>query len=230
MNRPDGITGQRRLSVKGKLLFFLPASILLLFTTGCFNKVPLTVTNGLEDYNIHCVYISRGSDNLWGTNHLPGTDILAPGKTAEVMVTAGVYDIQVMDEDEDTYTIRGVTVGSDGFSWTVTLEDLDQPAPAAPVNLQNAGQCPVTISNGLGDWEITGVWISASNTDSWGDNYLVGEVLYPGDSYTAYVQSGTYDIYLEDEDGDTYTRWEITIGSNGYSWEAALSDLDSSGG
>jgi hypothetical protein len=215
--------------VNRKALFFLLTAILFLFSTGCFDKVPLTVTNGLQDYNIHCIYISRDSDNLWGTNHLPGTDILEPDKSAEVMVAQGVYDIQVTDEDGDTYTIRGVTVGSDGFNWIVTLENLDQTTPSTPANLQNAGPCPVVVTNSLGSWNITGIWISPAASESWGDNYLGAELLYPGDTYTANVQPGFYDIYLEDEDGDTYTRLDVEVTSIGYTWEAALSDLDSGG-
>ena len=195
---------------------------------GCFEKVPLSVTNGLENYDIHIIYISRSSDSVWGTNHLPGTDILAPGRTAEVMVTQGLYDIQVTDEDGDTYTLDDVKIGSEGFNWTVTIDQMDQePATSASIP---SGSYPVVITNDLGSWDIRGIYISPSNSDSWGDNHLAGEILYPGDTYTAYVEGDTYDIYLEDEDGDTYTRWSVYVGGSGYNWSVTLSDLDSSGG
>lgn len=198
--------------------------------SGCFEKVPLSVTNGLEMYDIHVIYISRNSDNIWGTNHLPGTDILEPGKTAEVLVSPGIYDIQVTDQDGDTYTLNDVTIGDEGYNWTVTIAQIDPVQTAVSGSANITGSCPVTFTNDLGSWDITGVYISPSDSDSWGDNHIQGEILYPGDTFTAYVESNTYDIYLEDEDGDTYTRWEVYIGNSGYQWEVTLSDIDSSGG
>ncbi len=213
-----------------KTLFGILTSAIILFSTGCLEKVPLTVTNGLEHYDIHCVYISRGTDDVWGSNHLPGTDVLQPGKVAEVMVQPGVYDLQVMDEDGDTYTLREIRIGADGFEWTVTMESIDETgSPSSVTNLQNAGQCPITITNNLGSWDVYGVWISPSDGDGWGDNHLGEEILYQGDSYTAYVQSNTYDIYIEDEDGDTYTRWGVVVESDGYTWDVSLCDIDSGG-
>ena len=200
----------------------------LLLAAGCFEKVPLSITNGLEIYDVHCVYISRTNDNVWGTNHLPGTDILEPGKTAEVMVVPGEYDIQVLDQDGDTYTLNDVQVGTDGFQWTVTIDQIDQESTTAAVH--STGECEVIITNDLSSWDIEGIWISRSDSDSWGDNHLQGETLYPGDTYTAYVEPGLYDIYLEDEDTDTYTKYGISIGTNGFNWNVTLDDLDSSGG
>jgi len=216
--------------VKARAITILFAVISMTMMSGCFEKVPLSVTNGLENYDIHVVYISRSTDSVWGTNHLPGTDILEPGRTAEVMVTTGVYDIQVIDEDGDTYTLNDVKIDGDGFTWNVTIDQIDTVQTPAPGNTGSTGTCPVTFSNDLGSWDITGVYISPSDSDSWGDNHIQGEILYPGDTYTAYVESDTYDIYLEDEDGDTYTRWSVYIGDSGYHWDVSLSDLDSSGG
>jgi len=206
------------------------AVISMTLISGCFEKVPLSVTNGLENYDIHIIYISRSTDSIWGTNHLPGTDILEPGRTAEVLVAKGLYDIQVTDEDGDTYTLEDVKIDGDGFNWTVTIDQIDAVQTSSSRVANTSGSCPVTLTNDLGSWDIVGVYISPSDSDSWGDNHIEGEVLYPGDTYTAYVESDTYDIYLEDEDGDTYTIWGVFIGSSGYQWDVSLSDIDSSGG
>lgn len=216
--------------MNGKILLRLLTIAILLFSTACIQKVPLVVTNGLLDYNIYCIYISRGTDDVWGSNHLPGTDILEPGKEAEVLVRPGVYDIQAVDQDGDTYTLRDIRIAGDGFNWTVTLGNIDDALASSPSNLQHAGQSPLTIKNNLGSWDVHGIWISPSTGSEWGDNHLGDEILYQGDSYTAYVQPDTYDIYLEDEDGDTYTRWDVSVGQNGYSWDVTLDDIDSSGG
>jgi len=214
--------------LNGKTLSRILTAAIILFSTGCLEKVPLAVTNGLEEYDIYCVYISRGTDDVWGSNHLPGTDVLEPGKTAEVMVQPGVYDLQVIDEDGDTYTLHDIRIGADGFEWTVTLDDMDE-INSSSTNLQNTGQCPITITNNLGSWDVYGVWISPSDGDDWGDNHLGEEILYQGDTYTAYLQSDTYDIYIEDEDGDTYTRWSVVVEPGGYTWNVRISDIDSGG-
>ena len=213
--------------MKNTRFAMLFAAVSLTLLSGCFEKVPLTVTNGLENYSIHIIYISRSTDSVWGTNHLPGTDILEPERTAEVMLTEGLYDIQVTDEDGDTYTLNDVKIGKEGYSWTVTIDQIDQVQTGSA---GTPGSCPVALTNDLGSWDITGVYISPANSDSWGSNHINNEVLFPGDTYTAYVASDTYDIYLEDEDGDTYTRWDVYIGGAGYTWEVTLQDMDSSGG
>ena len=215
--------------MKKKMFLCLLSTALFLVSSGCVDKVPLQVTNELVSYDIYCIYISRGTDSVWGTNHLPGTDILEPEKSAEVMVRPGVYDLQVTDEDGDTYTLNDVRIGADGFNWTVTIDDIDDDYSSAS-NLNNAGLIPVTITNDLNSWDINGIWISPSNGGDWGENHLQEEILYPGDSYTAYVQPDTYDIYIQDEDGDTYTRWGLILENTGYSWDVSLSDIDSSGG
>jgi hypothetical protein len=213
-----------------KVTVLLTAALILLFS-GCFQKVPLSVTNGLERYNIHGIYISRSNDTVWGTNHLPGTDILTPGRTAEVMVIPGTYDLRVSDQDGDSYSLYDIRVGNDGFNWTVTIDQIDPPASSGTgADPAIAGSAPLLIRNDLGSWDITGVWISPADSDSWGNNHIEGEILRPGDTYTAYVRPAIYDIYLEDEDGDTYTRWEVLVDETGYTWNAALSDIDSSGG
>ncbi len=202
------------------------AAALIIFTTGCMEKIPLSVTNGLETCNITCVYISRGWNTAWGSSHLPGTDILVPGKTAEVMVQPGVYDLQVIDENGDTYTLNDIRIEADGFNWTVTAGDMD-PISSSVSIMDYAGQCPITITSNLNQLEINGIWISPTDRNDRGDNHLQGEVLFPGDTYTVYVQSANYDIFVEDTKGNTYTRRRRNVtGSEGYSWSVSTAHAD----
>jgi hypothetical protein len=207
--------------LKAKFFFCLAVFITVVFSTGCLEKVPLVITNGLENYNITCVYISRGTDSVWGTNHLQGTDILAPGKEAEVMVPPGIYDLQVTDEDGDTYTLQGIRAGTNGFYWTVTVNDID-----TAVAVQYAGRCAVSITNSLLNRELNGIWLSPSSNSDWGNNHITGEVLYTGDTYTAYVTADTYDIYVEDNHGRTYTEWNAVVSSDGYNWSVYAKSRD----
>jgi hypothetical protein len=85
-------------------------------------------------------------------------------------------------------------------------------------------QVPVTITNDLGAWDITEVYIDASDKP-WSTS-LLQATLTPGNSAVFQVAPGTYDIRCTDEDGDTYTKWEVVIGAEGHTWNVTLADLD----
>jgi len=87
------------------------------------------------------------------------------------------------------------------------------------------GQVQVKITNDLGAWNIEEIYIDPAEDNNWGDN-LITETLEPGSDVTLSVAPGNYDIMLVDEDGDSYTRWDIEIGSDGFDWAVTLSDID----
>ena len=88
-------------------------------------------------------------------------------------------------------------------------------------------KAPVTITNDLGAWDIHYVYISPADSDEWGEDLLgEDEILEDGQELTTEVEVGTYDIRLLDEDQDTYTRNDVEITEEGYSWEVTLADLD----
>ncbi|MCK5785650.1 MAG: hypothetical protein KAH54_03720 [Candidatus Sabulitectum sp.] len=87
------------------------------------------------------------------------------------------------------------------------------------------GNVPVKITNDLGAWNIEEIFIDPSEDSEWSDN-LISSTLEPGDDVTLNVPAGTYGIMLTDEDEDTYTRWDVVIGSGGYEWNVDLSDID----
>jgi hypothetical protein len=87
------------------------------------------------------------------------------------------------------------------------------------------GKVPVKITNDLGAWSIEEIYIDPAENSEWTNN-LISETLESGSDVTLNVAPGNYDIMLVDEDGDSYTRWEIEIGSGGYDWSVTLSDID----
>ncbi|NLP04766.1 hypothetical protein GX411_02290 [Candidatus Fermentibacteria bacterium] len=112
----------------------------------------------------------------------------------------------------------------------LTVEDLleynvDAAAAGGDVST-GTGTAPVRITNGLGNWDIWYAYVSKSTESDWGEDRLGSSILSPGCVLTVWVDPGTYDIMLEDEDGDTYTRYGVTVGAAGYDWEATLSDMD----
>ena len=73
----------------------------------------------------------------------------------------------------------------------------------------------VTIENYTG-YPVYFMYISPSNSDSWGHDVLgSNEVLNNKRSRKVTLPplntSRRYDIKLEDKDGDTYTKWDVTI-------------------
>ncbi|MCK5787114.1 MAG: hypothetical protein KAH54_11240, partial [Candidatus Sabulitectum sp.] len=85
-------------------------------------------------FDVYFVYISYSSEDDWGGDWL-GEDIMYDGETFEFDISdlaweTDLFDIQLEDEDGDTYTFLAVDgeeygsgVGDNVF--TVTLSDLD---------------------------------------------------------------------------------------------------------
>ena len=83
----------------------------------------------------------------------------------------------------------------------------------------------LTIINGLESYSIHYVYVSPSESNSWGNDRLGAEkVLNPGKMVTLELEKGTYDIRIVDEDGDEYVKSDLQLNSD-YTWTVMLSDL-----
>jgi len=189
----------------------------------------VTITNGLEAYDIFYIYIDP-SDEPWGEDRL-GAEILAPGESFTVEIEEGTWDMQVVDVDGDTYTLWQVEVGADGYEWNVTLDDIDadwgEGDVLEPKIVETGeGETWVSIVNDLQGYDIYYVYVSPMEADDWGDDRLGSDILMQDDELIVWVDPGVYDIQLVDEDGDTYTQWEVEVGDTGYEWWVTLDDLD----
>ena len=76
----------------------------------------------------------------------------------------------------------------------------------------------ISIFNHTG-YTIYYIYVSPSDSDTWGKDVLGDKVLYDGDVFTYQLQYplsrvSVYDIALEDEDGDPYYQWEIDVSKN----------------
>lgn len=186
-------------------------------------EVTITVENGLGSWDIWYLYGCTSDADDWGPDQL-GSEILEPGdRTSFTVMSGDWYDFLAEDEDGDTYVILDQYIDGD-FTWVVDFDYMDNTF-RLDYEETAEGTAPVTIYNGLGDWTIWYVYCDRT-TDPWGDDRLGSELLSPGDEFTFYVAPGEYDIQVEDEDGDTYSLWGVSIDENGYYWEVTLSDLD----
>jgi len=71
----------------------------------------------------------------------------------------------------------------------------------------------VDITNDTG-YDIYFIYVSHSDDDSWGDDMLGDDILESGDTYRVYLSgqpSSIFDILIEDEDGDTYTFFDVDV-------------------
>jgi hypothetical protein len=82
------------------------------------------VTNA-TGYTIYYLHVSPADVKTWGPDLL-GDDVLPDGAESRVYIcnySSPIFDIQVEDEDGDTYTFYAIDVSRQDL--TVTLSDLD---------------------------------------------------------------------------------------------------------
>ncbi len=184
----------------------------------------IEIENGTGSYDIYYVYISRMNDSDWGDDWLGSSEIITPGYMESFNVRDGDYDIKLVDEDGDEYILWDVPVYGD-YYWYVTLDDLGE--NYATEGYIEDGDSPITIYNDLGSYDIYFIYASPSWDDDWGNDMLGSEILYPDESWTFRVEGDDYyDIYCEDEDGDTYTLYEVWVDYDGFYWSVDLGDID----
>jgi hypothetical protein len=83
-----------------------------------------------------------------------------------------------------------------------------------------------TIINGLEDLEVAEIWVDPSDAAAWSEN-LIDEPLLPGEEFTVTLDdAGSYDLWIEDEDGGVYTRYGVEIDEHDYEWEVVYEDGD----
>jgi opacity protein-like surface antigen len=68
----------------------------------------------------------------------------------------------------------------------------------------------VTVVNDTG-YDVYYLYVSRSDSDDWGDDLLDDEILGPGEGFQVSLPTGTWDIMVEDEDEDTYTKSEVRV-------------------
>lgn len=199
----------------------IPVTAALLLLAGCgTQKAPIGVVNKLEVEFIIAVQ-TRVPGGQWSANKLDSS--LRPGVSQSFMAAPGNLEIMATDNLGRTYILSDAQLTEEGLIWEVT------PETRAAAESAWAGSCAVTITNDLGAWRITRVLCSPSDSSEWGDNWITSPIP-PSETVTIHVAPGTYDIRVEDNDGDTYTRWGVAVTEGGFTWNPTLQDIDASGG
>ena len=207
-------------------------TILLLAAIGLIVSVSagsIRIVNNTGGYDIWYVQISSTYDDEWGDDWLDSDEVISSGSSVTFSVPNDIYDIRLEDEDEDDY-IRYVVDVYGSYVWNVTLDDLgevDMSSGGYSEEETVYGNAPVTIYNDTGGYDIYWIYANPSSYTEWGEDRLGSEMLYSGDEFTFWVDGGDYyDIKCEDEDGDTYTFWDMWVGEDGLYLPVDLGDID----
>lgn len=84
----------------------------------------------------------------------------------------------------------------------------------------------VEVTNDTG-YDIYFLYISPGKAKTWEEDVLGEDILKTGQTVRVTVsgaKSGIFDIRAQDEDGDTYTLWDVDIAARDVTF--TLSDLD----
>jgi hypothetical protein len=83
----------------------------------------LTVTNQSK-YEIQELYVSPSNTDDWGNDLLGDETIATGGQFVVRSILPGVYDIKVVDEDEDECIVESVDLASN-YVWQLTDEVIE---------------------------------------------------------------------------------------------------------
>ncbi|MDR2211483.1 MAG: hypothetical protein LBO65_08495 [Spirochaetaceae bacterium] len=76
----------------------------------------------------------------------------------------------------------------------------------------------ITLENNTG-YTVYCVYVSPSEDDTWGDDLLGEMILAPGETFNVQLsrplnEVKLYDFCLQDEDGDEYYKWSVSVTNN----------------
>lgn len=178
----------------------------------------INVTNS-TGYTIYYLYLSHEDSDTWEEDAL-GSEVLSDGDSFRVDLNdypSSIFNVRAQDEDGDTYTVYSIDVATQDL--TLTLAQMDD-----ATDDDFSGYIEVTNRTG---YDIYYLYVSHSDSDSWGEDALGNDILRDGDSFRVDLDgypSSYFDVKAEDEDEDTYTKFEIDVSIDDLT--LTLSDLD----
>lgn len=134
--------------------------------------------------DIWYVYLSPSKADDWGEDWLGG-DTISDGATYMITgIADGIYDIKAVDSSDEVIEIVWGADIEGQMTWTIT------------------GLASLEVTNESGD-AISYLYISPSDSTTWGDDWLGADVVEAGASYVVDgIPRGTYDIQATDSEGE----------------------------
>ena len=103
---------------------FCAAALVLAMSTVSAFAFDLIVNNK-SDYDIHELYISKSKSSKWGPDQLGDEQIDAGEKYRLRDITAGTYDLKLVDEDGTECVVEEAEF-DESKEWTVTSKMLER--------------------------------------------------------------------------------------------------------
>ncbi len=183
----------------------------------------IKITNSLVSRDIYWINIYNSDESTENADDMLGSFILFPTKTLNVRVPPGSYFLLAEDDSADEYTCASVDISSNqiNYCWEVTRDFLRNQQD----NLTSTSP-GLIVTNALGSWIIAGVYHRNSTDSNWSTNNLGSSAIEVKEQFSIPLEPGSYDIMVEDEDGDTYTFTNITIENEPHTINVRMSHLD----
>jgi len=181
----------------------------------------VTIVNN-TGYTIYYLYLSSTASDSWG-NDMLGSEVLRSGYQISVNLPYALnvvnrYDIKAVDSDGDSYFKWNVSVSANSrIEFTMAdYSSSSSSSTSTPTPVQSLPSITIVNNTGYTIWYI---YLSSTASSSWGNDMLGSSVLMNGNSYTvnlpyALNAVNRYDIKVVDSDGDSYTKWNVTVAAN----------------
>jgi hypothetical protein len=131
------------------------------------------------------VYLSPSQADQWGEDWL-GDYWIGDGETYVIEgIPEGIYDVKAVDENQEVVEVWWDVDFGGKVTWTIV------------------GLSLLEVNNDSDD-TVAYLYISPSDSTSWGDDWLGGDMIQVGTSYVVSdIPRGVYDVKATDPDGDT---------------------------
>jgi len=184
----------------------------------------VTVENGLDKESLWYCFGTLSSSEEWGIDRLDWM-VLEPGDSFSFKVESGYYyDFYARNGNSGFYFAFDNYIDDKGFNWVISQHDLDN---SIYEDETSGASASVSVINRLGSVSIVQAFGDESGGEYWGEDLLEGDILAPQDEFTFYIPPERfYDFQVEDEYGNTYTLWEVSVKDNGIFWEVTQDDMD----
>jgi hypothetical protein len=205
----------------------LAAAMLVLLAAGCGAKTAVTVENALGEWEITELSLKNPDGTETPLTPMP----LAAGGTMVLSLAPGEYTLSATDAEDYDYSVAFTVAAEDmtvkiGFNNSLGFEETISVADG--VYWSGTGAGLISITNTLGDYPIYWVSVVEAGGDLYWDSteYCQSIIVYEGETLNILIEPGTYDIQIEDIDGDTYTRYGVEITREPYEWSVNLDEMD----
>ena len=101
------------------MLRFSTASLAFVALIAPASAFDLVVVNKAETSIIHKLYIAPAKSDKWSEDKLQNQTIKKNGKFTIRDIPAGVYDLKVIDDDDDTCVVSNIDINQNK-EWTLT--------------------------------------------------------------------------------------------------------------